>query len=157
MRSSMIFSRNSLRMCSSEKKVGEGVLLLLRNPYKDLHPKGASRPRDLSSFPVWESVLPAPTLSGNSIATMEHSDPVGKVLSSHATKHALLYDAARGFARVGRALRSQFPAPGFSKARLYPVLSSPLLPLLRQRKRPRNDRTHPGWPENPRPDCRRAE
>lgn len=42
----------------------------------------------------------------------------GSVLTCN--EHALLYDAARGFARVGRALRSQFPAPGVSKARLYP-------------------------------------
>jgi hypothetical protein len=40
-----------------EKHRGEGVLLLTRNPKKDFYPEGAPRLKDLSSFPMWESVL----------------------------------------------------------------------------------------------------
>jgi hypothetical protein len=76
------------RMNTYEKHRGEGVLLLTRNPKKDFYPERPSgaegpllrpmresvlsdnrEPKDLSSFPMRESVLPAPSFSGRSIAT----------------------------------------------------------------------------------------
>ena len=81
------------------------VAWLTKHPPRMFILSEQSESKDLSSFPIWESVL-------RSIAT--------KDLSSHATQHASLCDAARGFARVGRVLPSLFRAPGISKARLYP-------------------------------------
>jgi hypothetical protein len=60
------------RMNTYEKHRGEGVLLLTRNPEKDFYPEGALRLKDLSSFPIRESVL-------RSIPTIEDSDRVGRI------------------------------------------------------------------------------
>ncbi len=55
-------------MNTYEKHRGVGILLLTRNPRKDFYPEGVSRPRDLSSFPIRESFLPAPSFSGSESA-----------------------------------------------------------------------------------------